>query len=251
MPETARRSSPKDDKTRCSPEMNFCPPQPTTAWLFMGIVTLSGVLMPSSANCFPDTAFRTSLSQVADWIDKTGKPTVIRGTIAKQLGFSTADLPVRERGFRKHDEKLTHVCSSIDLHGFEDTIFLALIDEATGDAVVWRATRDGNLVSAAQFKDGLAQPLPNEISLTAFIAEKDFFIKEMRTQAFRTNPAPRPIVQSLVRPAVTATWTESENPRPSPPLPSEFDLLLVNPWVMPVIAMILAVAATRSARTRQ
>lgn len=157
--------------------------QLTAAWLFMGIVALTAILMPSSANCFPDTALNTSLSQVADWIDKTGKPTVIRGTIAKQLGFSTADLRVRERGFRKHDEKLTHVCSSIDLRGFEDTICLALVDEATGEALIWRATRQGDLVSTARFKDGLAQHIANETTLATFVAEKEFFVKEMRTQA--------------------------------------------------------------------
>ena len=159
-------------------------------WGFaIGIIPVIAILV-SSASAFPVSTFHTSLSQVAEWIDLTGKPTVIRGVVAEALGFPNADIRVRERGFRNTKERLTHVCSTTDLLGFEDIVFLASLDEATGDALVWRTTRKGELISTAQFADGVAKPMPNGVAQTAFVAEKEYFIREMRTQSFRSNPSP-------------------------------------------------------------
>lgn len=214
-----------------------------------GIVALIAILI-SSASALPVMEFHTSLSQVGEWIDQTGKPTVIRGVVAEALGFPNVDIPVRERGFRTANEQFTHVCSTAELLGFEDLVFLASVDEATGDALVWRATRKGDLISTARFADGVAKPVRNDAAQTAFVAEKEYFVRQMRIQAFRTNAAPVPIRQTPPPHPEASVGRKIEVSR-NAGLPSEVVVLLLNPWVVPVIGVILAVAAHRASPRRK
>jgi len=116
---------------------------------------------------------QTSLASLAQWLDTSGTPTVIRAPVAKALGFANADLPVRERGFRDKSEQLTHVGSVIAVPGYQDVVFLALVNESTGDATVWRANSSGDLVSSVLFVNGEARTNPNQQTQGTFIAEKD------------------------------------------------------------------------------
>jgi hypothetical protein len=214
-----------------------------------GIIALVAILV-SSASALPSTAFRTSLSQVGEWIDQTGKPTVIRGVVAEALGFPNADIRVRERGFRTTNEQFTHVCSTADLLGFENVVFLASVDEATGDALVWRATRKGDLISSARFAAGVAEPLRNDAARTAFLAEKAYFVRQMRTPAFRTNAAPVPVRQTPP-PHTEASEGKKIQESRNGGLPSEVMVLVLNPWVVPVIATILVIAAHGASPRRE
>src|SRR6266446_8086739 len=192
----------------------------------VGVIALIAIVV-SSASALPTIAFRTSLSQVGEWIDQTGKPTVIRGVVAEALGFPNVDIRVRERGFRTANEQFTHVCSTTDLLGFEDLVFLASVDEATGDALVWRATRKGDLISTARFADGVAEPLPNDAAQTAFVAEREYFVRQMRIQAFHTNAVPVPVRQAPLPHTEASVGGKIEASRNG--LPSEAVVLLLNP----------------------
>lgn len=167
------------------------------------MIGTSGVLanrIASSALSIPSMASEPTLGQVAEWIDRTGQLTVIRGPVAHALGFPDVDLRVRERGFRKIKERFTHVCSTCDLSGYEDIVFLASVDESTGDAVVWRATRKGQLIATAQFLDGTARPVSNEDAQTAFVAEKEYLVRQRRTRVLRASPTSAPKLKTPSKP---------------------------------------------------
>ncbi|MBA3353221.1 MAG: hypothetical protein H0U23_12525 [Blastocatellia bacterium] len=167
---------------RFAPSQEEDPRPATLAQLFvvvamiLGVLTLAAIFVGSSLASFPSTVFHTSLLDIGNWVDRSGRPTVIRGRVAEKLGFTSVDLRVRELGFRKPSEELTHVCSTTDLLGFEDTIFLALVNESTGDALVWRASRNGDLISTARFENGVATSISNNSAQTAFVAEKEYFL---------------------------------------------------------------------------
>lgn len=214
----------------------------------IGIVVLAWTLVCPLAYSSRETVFRTSLSQVGEWVDRSGKITVMRGNIAEKLGFQNNDLRVHERGFRIAGEQLTHVCSTTDFPGFEEIIFFALVDETTGDAVIWRTTRNGDLVRTARFEDGLAKTVPNETEQTAFAAEKEYFLKKVREEAVQNNPAPPDTLQA-------APW-RSEPPADAKvrarvrkaALPSEIMVLLLYPWVIPVAIAALVMGACAKSR---
>lgn len=214
------------------------------------IGVLASLLISSPALSVPSTSSRTSLMQVGEWIDQTGKVTVMRGSVAHALGFPDVDLRVRERGFRNTEERLTHVCSTSDLLGYEDMIFLASVDENTGDAVVWRATRSGHLIATARFTGGTARQSPNEEAQTAFTAEKEYLIRQMRAQAIRTSPARTPKPESPSEPAQANARSKMPDAWKNTALPPELVVILLNPWLLPIIAIAVAVAAHRAARTR-
>ncbi len=135
---------------------------------------------------------QTSLASIAKWVEQTGKATVMRALVAAALGFENADLPVRERGFRAKGEQLTHVCSIIAAAGHEDVVILALVNEDTGDAAVWRANRSGDLIFSARFANGGAQRISNEESQAIFISEKGILLSQMRDRLLRASPQPSP-----------------------------------------------------------
>jgi hypothetical protein len=214
----------------------------------IGIVVLASALVCSPAYSSRETAFHTSLSQVGEWIDRSGKITVLRASIAEKLGFQNVDLRVHERGFRIAGEQFTHVCSTTDLPGFEEIILLALVDEATGDAVIWRATRSGDVVRTARFEDGLAKTVPNETEQTPFAVEKEYFLKRFRAETFRNNPAPPYTLQATPRPLELAVEANVRTRSRQATLPSEITVLLLYPWVIPVVIAALVVGACVKSR---
>ncbi len=188
------------------------------------------------------TVFNTSLSPVSAWLRQSGKATVMRGPIASALGFENKDLAVLERGFRRGNERLTHVSSVIAAPGYKDVIFLALVDENTGDATVWRATSAGDLVSSVRFSDGQVSKIPNEEAQALFLSEKRNQLRQVQADSFRTRPAPpkrspqRPVpIETKAGQPLPKEWRQTA-------LPSEWVLFLTHPWLLPAVAFILALA---------
>ena len=210
------------------------------------LVCIGTAMVIESALPRPLTVFERSLSTVAEWINKTGQTTVIRGPVARSLGFPAIDLPVRQREFRGVQEKFTHVCSASQRG--DNVVFLALIDEDTGDATIWRATFQGLLVSAAGFINGDAQPLAIAGAEPAFVAEKEYIVEQMRMRSFRSGPAPAP--RSFVpphpldvsQPSVPEAWKNTA-------LPREVILFLNHPWLLPLTALVIAISLFRGGRS--
>ncbi len=155
--------------------------------LALTLICVGSAMVMESALPRPLTVLEGSLSTVAEWINKTGQTTVIRGPVAHSLGFPAIDLPVRQREFRGEQEKLTHVCS-VSQRG-DNAVFLALVDENTGDATLWRTTVQGTLVSGARFSAGDAQPIAIEGAESAFATEKEYIVKQMHIRNFGSEPA--------------------------------------------------------------
>ena len=221
------------------------------AQMLAGWTLIIGVLLVvSTAGSLPRSTSGMSLFHVAQWIDQTGKSTVIRGLVAEALGFPDVDIPVLERGFRDAGEKHIHVGSTTGLLGFEDIIFLESVDEGIGDALIWRATRNGELVSTARFARGVARRIPNIEAQTAFVAEKDYLLEAMQAQTFRASTAPASGPQPSSHPSEEAGADTLPEPWRHTALPSAAVGVLLNPWLLPVIAIILAVAAQSIARKR-
>jgi hypothetical protein len=235
---------PSDERFR-----SFIFAQIGTALAFViGIVVLASTILCPRAYSSREITFQRSLSQVGEWIDRSGKITVIRANIAEKLGLQNVDLRVHERGFRIRGEQFTHVCSTADLPGFQEIMFLALVDEATGDAVIWRATRTGDLVRTARFEDGLAKTVPNETEQTAFAVEKEYFLKRFRAETFRNNPAPPYTLQATPRPLELAVEANVRTRSRQATLPSEITVLLLYPWVIPVVIAALVMGACVKSR---
>ncbi|MDQ3117956.1 MAG: hypothetical protein M3Q89_00040, partial [Verrucomicrobiota bacterium] len=175
-------------------------------------------------------------------VKATGKETVIRGGVTVALGLPDTDLPVLQRAFRSEGETLTHVCSVASVPGHEEFVFVASVDEGSGDAIVWRATLNGRLVSSVKFYRGLAITVSNEETQALFAAEKASLLRQMQLRSFRTGtaPAPKPSPAPLqeptnVEPNVPRAWRNTA-------LPSELTILLLHPWVLPAVAVILTLA---------
>ena len=218
--------------------------------LTLGWAARTVVASPNTSQSRP--ASQTSLAPIAKWVEQTGTITVIRAPIAVALGFENADLPVRERGFRAKGEQLTHVCSIIAVPGHEDVVILALVNEDTGDAAVWRANRSGDLIFSARFANGEAQRLSNEESQALFISEKGYLVAQMRDRLLRASPQPSPRTTSsrpmqAPIPAIKALASERS---PRIPLSSELGVLFLYPWVLPGIALVLMLGVYRSGRPR-
>ena len=173
----------------------------------------------------------------------------MRGTIATILDLGHDDLPVRERGFRGEGEKLTHVCTTVTQSAKTIAVILALVDEDTGNATIWRATTNGELVASAKFVNGRATKIPNEEGQTLFVAEKEYILRQVRLNSFRTNPAPTPKSQSTPAPIGDAVNVSTSQKRTHQTLHSELMLLFLNPWVVPAIAVILAMGIHRASRS--
>jgi hypothetical protein len=195
---------------------------------------------------------KASLASLAEWLDTTGTPTVMRAPVAEALGFANADLPVRERGFRGKGEQLTHVGSVIAIPGYNDVVFFALVDESTGNATVWRAHRSGDLVASVIFVNGEATTNPDQQTREPFIAEKDYLLRQMRDRLFRASPPNSPSCASPMPKAALTTMPEAATSLPSrkTALPSELTVLFAAPWVLPAIALILVLGVYRGDRHR-
>jgi hypothetical protein len=209
----------------------------TVGAVFMGCVGIIAV----SSTTRPDAP----LEPLAEWIDQTGNPSVIREPIVHALGLPGGDLRVRERGFRKTGEQFTHVCSVSPRPALKNKIFFASIDEATGDALVWMADRRGQLEKSASFVNGLATRNSNNRLESAFQAEKAYFRVQLRDQIYRTRPASPPPT-----PAYDVTTRVLSGDHRATTLSSEAILLFSNPWVIPAIGLVLAAASQRRPKSR-
>lgn len=207
-------------------------------------------VLASSAYPLATTNGQSSLAPVATWVEATGKPTVIRGPVAETLGLGKTDVRVRERGFRVSGDPLTRVCSTVDAADSADIVLLALVEETTGDAFLWRATRQGELISSATFVSGIANKVDNQVAATAFVAQKDYFTRKMRLETFRTHPAPETTPQ-IQLPSDSNDQERTVRPLRKPAFYSEVMVLLSSPWAIPAIAIVLVMAgAHRPARRR-
>ena len=156
------------------------------------------------------------------------------------MGFEDRDLAVRERGFRIQGERLTHVCSvPVELID-SDAVFIALVDEANGDAVVWRASRSGKLVATARFASGQAARINNADAATLFVAEKEYLSRQLQSQTLA--PPARNLSPPWAIPAQDEAEHTPKSESPAEPLSSELFVVLVNPWIIPGIAVILGLA---------
>ena len=217
----------------------------TTVAVVMGCVGVIGVF--STAPSPPTTRMSAPLDPLAEWVGQTGSPSVIRGSIVHALGLPGGDLRVRERGFRKTAEQLTHVCSISPRPALRNKIFFASVNEATGDALVWMADRHGQLEKSASFINGLATRNSNSRQESAFLAEKAYFLLQLRDQIYRTSPtSPPPLAPGYD----VTTRILSGDDRTSGALSSEAIFLFSSPWVIPAIGLVLAVASQRRPKSR-
>ncbi len=125
-------------------------------------------------------AQRQPLKALADWLQRTGKESVVRAPILEAMDLPAKDMPVRERGFRHEGERLTHVCSVSSVPRYADLLIFAQVDESTGDATVWRTSFEGVLTSTIRFTGGVVERVPNETLKSGFDAEKLIFTTRMR-----------------------------------------------------------------------
>lgn len=222
----------------------------TSILLTLGWAARMVVASPNMSQ--PRATSQTSLAPIAKWVEQTGTATVMRAPVAAALGFENADFPVRERGFRAKGEQLTHVCSIIALPGHEDVVVLALVNEDTGDAAVWRANRSGDLIFSARFENGEAQRISNEVSQAIFTSEKGYLLAQMRDRLLRASPQPSPRATSSrpMQAPIPATKAPGSERAGRTPLSSELDVLFLYPWVLPGIALVLMLGVYRSGRPR-
>ena len=138
----------------------------TLATIVSGSISLPGQSQP--------------LKPLADWLQRTGKESVVRARILEAMDLPAKDMPVRERGFRHEGERLTHVCSVSSVPRYADLLFFAQVNESNGDATVWRTSFDGVLVSTVRFTGGVVERVPNEQFKSGFDTEKLIFTTRMR-----------------------------------------------------------------------
>lgn len=187
-------------------------------------------------------------SLLLEWIDQTGRPTVIRANIARAFGLADQDIPVKERGFNVSEEQFTHVCSIGFGAGYEGLVFLASVDESNGSATVWRTDKNGVLLATVTFDDGAVENVPNWRFAAQFGSELDHFLKRARSAKFRADSGPTP------RDRRSAELSDAPNglghtPRYAPFL-LETMLIASSPLALPAIITILATGAL-SARKRR
>ncbi len=157
----------------------------------MNGVAISLLLATGSSGSIPKIDEATlPLSDVFEWIQRTGKPSLIRARILKAMDLPSArDMPVRERGFRHEGERITHVCSISAAPEPSSLMFFAQVDESNGSAVVWRTALDGKIVGTAQFDGDKVKRVPNEQLKAGFETEKLFFLTRMRLEPL-ASPSP-------------------------------------------------------------
>jgi hypothetical protein len=158
----------------------------------MSGVAFSLLLATASSGSVPNTDATTlPLKGVFEWIQHTGRPSVIRARILKPMDLPSArDMPVRERGFRHEGERITHVCSTSAVPELKSLMFFAQVDESNGRAVVWRTTLDGRIVGTVAFDGVTVERVPNERFRTGFETEKLFFVTRMRLELPLASPSP-------------------------------------------------------------
>jgi len=182
------------------------------------------------------------ISPVLQWITKTGKPTVVRASVAEGFGLANTDIPVKERGFRAEGEKLTHVCAVAANSALEGLVFFSTVDEADGSATVWQTNKDGTLLATVVFDGGIVEKIPNSRFNTEFRSEIDYFLKKAR------SASPGKESQAI------SGGTTIDLQRRATGLPQQAHLrletmvLASSPFVLPVIVLILMASASTAKR---
>ncbi|MEO7165924.1 MAG: hypothetical protein ABI016_02695 [Chthoniobacterales bacterium] len=207
------------------------------------------IALSASARATRSAAFETSLAPVAEWVKQTGRSTVMRGPVLQALGFPAIDARVVERGFRRNKEQFTHVCSLSLEPGFEGTVFLAVVDENDGSALVWRANRLGELITSAHFIAGQAVQASNAESQVLFASEKRYHAQEMRLRSFRTKAAPSPSPLASPQPIDLNGRYTSPTPQRAPRVWQELVVLLINPWVVPALILAAVIGSSKPKRS--
>jgi hypothetical protein len=182
------------------------------------------------------------LHAVRDWVQRTGKPTVIRSHIVRAIGWPDADVPVRERGFKTVGEVLTHVCAAPDSASSDD-LFLALTDERDGSATVWHTSTGGELKMTVRFINGVASAVTGPEFNMQFSAEKTYFLQcerrddvtapEQPTDSTAPSTGLNPAEKAIGRRALLGT---------------DGRLIERYPWILAVIAVCIACASGRPTR---
>ena len=205
------------------------------------IVPAVWLLAPSDLDGSVGTdASRASLKVVQEWVRDTGAETVIRGNILRPMGLPAADLHVRERGFRRSNEVLTHVCA-VPTSGFDESVFFAATDEADGSAIVWRASVAGELLSTVRFAGGVAIRVSDAEFKDAFNTERAFFVEQASAANSRVNESPSAMSRQT-QPVTRQPNNVSSNPARAFPRHDRL-VIATHPWIVPVVIGFLIYAA--------
>ena len=230
--------------------VRVCVRQPRLVIAFIRwIAPAMSLLAPSDLEGSVGTdASRAPLKVVQEWVRDTGAETVIRGNILRPMGLPAADLRVRERGFRRSNEVLTHVCA-VPTSAFDDSVFFAATDETDGSAIVWRASVAGDLLSTVRFAGGVAIRVSDAEFKDAFNTERAYFVEQASAANSRANksipPVMSPQTQSVTR------QPNSVSGKPPTAFPRhDWVVIATHPWVVPVVIGFLIYAARPIKRRR-
>jgi hypothetical protein len=228
-----RFSSPDSDISR--PDPVVLPAIAVLTFIVISIVWIAkvGASLEAIRNYAPSSA---EFSWVLQWITKTGKPTVVRASVAKGFGLATADIPVVERGFRAEGERLTHVCAVGAGLAFEHLVFFSTVDETDGSATVWQSNNNGALISTVLFDGKIVEKVPNSRFNAEFRSELDYFKKKARSANLQRDTQ------------LTSQDPTGRLPRYAP-LRLETMVLTSSPFVLPAIVLIL-IASVSTGRQR-
>ena len=138
-----------------------------------------------SCASIPPDAENATLTAIVNWVLETGKDSIIRKNISAAIGLPPTDVRVRERGFRGPGDSHTHVCAVLVENVGDHVICFALVDEATGDGLVWRVSPDGTILYTLRLLDGTVERVSNEQLRSAFEMEKVYFMKIRRERSGR------------------------------------------------------------------
>ena len=199
---------------------------PLFATAYISIAITLGLILPILAipRMSPpagDSSGDPAISSLISWIRDTGKPSKIREMVAEQLGLPATDLAVIERGFRKEGERLTHVCSTGVLRA-PDLLFVASVDETSGDAKVWRVSRKGDVVASAVFIDQVARRIQSSKTDMDFASEMSYFLGKASASPIKT----------VAKPSTSEAKSGSTSPRTLtiPVRPGRSQVLLPSPY---------------------
>jgi hypothetical protein len=162
---------------------------PTTFKYVFTSVAICLVLASTCAGSVPLIKRVAALEELREWLQHTGKSSVLRAHIVDALNLPAHDMRVLERGFRHEGDRITHVCSVSAVAGLEDLLFFAQVEESTGNALIWRTNLTGGLVGTARFSNGVTERVSNDQYAALFNTEKTLFLTRMRMQP-AASPTP-------------------------------------------------------------
>ena len=133
-----------------------------------------------------------SFQEIVTWVKTTGTRTVVRGNVASQMQLGDDDIAVIERGFRSISGGITHVFAVGSGPRFAGVVFIARVDETSGDAIVWSTSASGRLELTVKVDSNVgAQRVRNSPTEADFTAEKKYFLAQMQASDNRLRQSPR------------------------------------------------------------